>query len=271
MFEAMELPGIFKNKESPNVFKDNGGDALQADIILSILPDGKQIKREATMIIEGQKGYVNPKKRKQTFEYWLKTTTKHEKLCYPYIATDYDYKEDHILHTQENFTLSYPLKKYNQKEIYKILNTLNEKDYNIKDFTPHNYALSTICLIFGKKPYEKDVTEEIVKIFKTTKHISKVCQKELYLTLTTMIKYHFQDNVEKTKEMLTMITEVMHKENIENLPQIVEDRIALINTSNNLEQAKIKIQQMENDHQKEITKKDKEIEELKRRLKQYEK
>ena len=75
--------------------------------------------------------------------------------------------------------------------------------------------------------------------------------------------------------MLTMNT---NNEDIGNLPQMVEDRIALINVTNNfkrvkndLELAHIQIREMENDHLREINEKDKEIEELKHRLEQCEK
>ena len=275
--ELLQLPGKFKNKESTGVFVKGYG-SMEMDFAESILPDNIIIKREAAINLEQETGEISDEKKEAIFDYCLSTTIKLKKPCYPFVATNHEYKTDFLVCEIEGILLKINLIIFDKKKIYEILNTLNEKDYSKEEFNEVDYLLFIYSFVFAKKPYAFDVVEKLAIIFQSLNNINQELQIELYLAFITIIKYHFMSDENKIKELLTMITEVMQEEVIEDLPnyerrtqQIIELNEKLANS----EKERLKLSSEKDaeisEKDAEISEKNKIIQDLRKELEKYKK
>lgn len=274
----LKLPGKFKNKENTGVFI-KGKKSMEMDFAESILPDGKMIKREAAINLEQETGEIRDNKIDSIFNYCLSTTIALKKPCYPFVATNYEYKENFLVREIEGIILKIYLIIFDKKKIYEILNTLNKKDYTKENFDEVDYLLFIYILVFAKKPYAQEVIENLVTLFQSLNNIHQDYQLELYLALAVMIKYHFRGNNDKIKEMLTMITEVMQEEVVDELPtedkktlEIIElnGKVTKLNgTVNELHGEVNELNGEVNELNGKLSEKDKIIKELRQEIEQY--
>ena len=111
----------------------------------------------------------------------------------------------------------------------------------------------------AKKPYVFDVIMDLVNIFQSIDYISIDHHKELASSLVVVIKYHFKDDINIIRGLITMIVESIDQEVFNELPNLVDDKLELIK------------QRKEISHWKsESFAKDAEIEKLKQRSRKYE-
>lgn len=123
------------------------------------------------------------------------------------------------------------------------------------------------------------VIENLVTLFQSLNNIHQDYQLELYLALAVMIKYHFRGNNDKIKEMLTMITEVMQEEVVDELPtedkktlEIIElnGKVTELNgTVNELHGEVNELNGEVNELNGKLSEKDKIIKELRQEIEQY--
>ena len=83
----LNLPGIFKQIESTNVFTKEGK-SLQMDLVESILPDGKNVKYAAITNMEHQARKLSPSKIEDIFFYSIFLIGKFKQPCYSYVITN---------------------------------------------------------------------------------------------------------------------------------------------------------------------------------------
>ena len=226
-FDAYKLPGLFDGVKLTDVFLD-GGDKLSADSLMHVLPDMKTLKHEAYILMEQETGFISDSKLKKIFKYWLYFITFHQKLCIPFIATNYDYEQDFIIKKFDNFIFGVNLLNYNNEKITEVLNILKEKNYHEDYFTTTQYALFIQCLVHAKKPYAYDVMMELVNIFQSIDYISIHYQKELASSLVVLVKYHFKEDINKIRRLISMIVESMDRKVYGELPNLVDDKLELI-------------------------------------------
>ena len=232
----LDLPGIFKNTENTSVFIEGKGN-LQMDYLESVLPDNKMIMSESSINLEQETGKIKDNKIEDIFNYCLSATIALKKPCYPFVTTNYEYSEEFIVREVEGFLLKIYLIIFDKNRIYKILNTLNERINNEEDFGEVEYLLFIYCLVFAKKPYAQDVVEKLSILFHSLDEIPDKYRIDLYLALCMIIKYHFQGNDEKIKELLTMISEVMYEEDMDNLPLYDRQNVELVRLTNKLSES----------------------------------
>ncbi|WP_298524692.1 hypothetical protein [uncultured Methanobrevibacter sp.] len=261
--KLLGLPGIFKNIEDTNIFIKGCGN-LNMDHLESVLPDDGMIKREAAINVEQETGKIKNEKIEVIFNYWLNTMIKLKKPCYPFVATNYEYKSKFLVGFVEGFLFIIYLIIFYKKRLYKILNTLNEKDYSKEEFSKEDYVQFTYCMIFAKKPYAEDMMERLTMLFTSIENINKEFQYDLHTSLCMMIKYHFNDD-EKIMELITMITEKMQEEEMEKLSFIERMKTQLAEGEIERKQLKSEISKKDSELSKkddELSKKDKKIEYL---------
>jgi hypothetical protein len=265
--KLLGLPGEFKNKENTSVFVNEKA-ALEMDYLESVLPDGDLITREASINVEHETGILKVEKGHSIFEYCLNTTIMLKKLCYPYIVTNYDYNSDILFYFIEGIILIIRLIIFNEKKVYETLNTLNEKDYSKEEFSIEDYVLFTYCMVFAKKPYAQDVIENLARLFKSIGNINNDLKKDLHSSLCLMIKYHFEDKTQ-IEELITMITNEMQEEELDELPFNEQMKIDLAKSEEKYlksEKERLKIISELNKKENEIAEKDKKIAKLQKIL-----
>ena len=209
--KAYGLPGIFESVALTDVFPDKGGDISQADSLINVLPDNETLSRKSSILLEQETGFISDDKIDKTYEYYLDFVIKLKKHCIPYIATNYDYDVYELKKKIDNFNFTVNLLVYNPEKISEILNMLKDKNYHKEEFTIDDYALALQCLIHARKPYAEDVIVDLVNIFQSIDYISPNCQNELSSSLIVAIKYHFKDDIEKSRRLITMIVKAMDK------------------------------------------------------------
>lgn len=212
--KVLELPGKFKNIEDTRVFvKDNG--VLDMDFCQSVFPDGHMILRESALNLEHQSRSLPFEKVQKIFDYCFYKAIELEKPCYPIVVTNGDYPPQK-LYCLEGIPFLIRFIVFDEDRICKILNTLSKKDYNQEVFSNEDYLNLVYCIIFCKKPYEKDVIQKAAYIFASIDNIGHNHQLGLHLALTKMIKYYFDDD-KKIEELLTMITKAVHDSSVDEI------------------------------------------------------
>ena len=145
----LKLPGKFDEiKDTAVCVIDNG--VLQMDYVESIKPDGNIVKRDSLNDVEQQTGKLSFKKIEDIFNYCLYTTIQHKKPCYPIVVTNHDYKKSHEDYIIEGFSFRVYFKIFNRQKVYKLLNTLTQKDYNQSRLTNTDFIQFIHCIIFAK-------------------------------------------------------------------------------------------------------------------------
>ena len=166
----------------------------------------------------------------------------------------------------DNFNFTVNLLVYNPEKISEILNMLKDKNYHKEEFTIDDYALALQCLIHARKPYAEDVIVDLVNIFQSIDYISPNCQNELSSSLIVAIKYHFKDDIEKSRRLITMIVKAMDKGGFGELPGLVNDKLEImkhekINSELKRENSELKRENSQKDE--EISEKEEENSSLK--------
>ena len=255
--ELLKIPGFYSRKESSRLYtRDNR--TLKADFISSVFPDGEKILREATIDLEQETGPVKEDKKEIKFEY--------QKPCYPYIVTNHEYEEEFFDYCKEDIIMRMYRIVFDKKRVYKNINTLNEKDFTKDEFTPYDLVRFKHCLVFAKMPYAIDVLEKLVELFTKIKIINAEIQSDLFSSLNLMIQYHFRHDTKKIKELLTMITEQIPKNQLNDVTKQAELKNKLVaseNSNKEKDQALYQKDLIINEQGQALDQKDHEIEKLK--------
>ena len=213
---VLNLPGEYDGYEDTSLFVKNKHE-LKMDYLEKVIIKDNEVFNEALTNLEHETKSIKKGKKDIIFEFVYKTMFHYGKFCYSYVATNHDYKEDTIHYEKDGAICIMHLIIFNKEKIYKILNTLNEKDYIKNEFTETDLVNFIHCLVFAKDEFAKDVVRKLVKLFTRIKNITEEMQKELSSALCLMIKYHFTDEKE-IRRLLTMITESLPQTQQENLP-----------------------------------------------------
>jgi hypothetical protein len=167
------------------------------------------VKRDSLNDVEQQTGKLSSDKVRDIYDYCLYATIQHQKPCYPIVVTNHNYGKTYEDHIIDGFSFRTYYRIYDKKKVYKLLNTLKNKDYSKEEMSNKEFLRFAYCLVFAKKPYAKDIVEKLVNLFCSMEHLTHKQQLDLHLSLKTMIKYHFKDELKKQRRLLTMITKAV--------------------------------------------------------------
>ena len=195
------------------------------------------------------------------------TIKKHGTPCIVYLITNINYNTNKLTYNINNEVFSINIIYISQKKIDKILNTISSRDYSKEELSEVDMVRLIHCLIFANKKHSKGVVKKVAEIFVGIEKIKHQHHLDLHLALKTMIKYQFQDDIKKQKELLQMISGVMSDEELEELSTF----------NHRTKQYEIKLQEQEafieeteKAYEKSLKEKDKEIEELKSKINELE-
>lgn len=221
--EFLNLPGVFNKIETMNGFLRNGKN-IQMDLVESILPDGKIVKYPAITNMEHQARELSPSKIEDMFFYTIFIIGKFKQPCFSYVVTNIDHGVSEKIYEVDGHPLKIHFILFDKKKIYKILSNLNKKDFTISEMSEMDFLKFNYSLIFAKDDYAKDVVEKCVELFTSMEKIRHEHQLFLLLSLKIMIKYHFKDDMVKTRELLTMVVKAVSDNMIDELPLYQRNR-----------------------------------------------
>ena len=237
--QLLGLPGEYVCSENTSLFVQNKN-PLEMDYLEKVKFKDNKHFQEALTNVEQETGAIKDEKKGKIIEYAFGSSQQYGKFCFSFVVTNHDYKTDILQYEVNGVKYTIYLIIFNKEKIYKILNTLKEKDYNKDEFTETDLVNFIHCLIFAKKKFAKDVVRKLVKIFTRIKNITEEMQKELSSSLCLMIKYHFTDEKE-IRRLLTMITETLPQKQQKKLPfevrlqnQLAESQKKIANRDNTI-------------------------------------
>ena len=196
-------PGKHYFMNATETIKLDGGKKI-ADIIETILV--KEYKRPIrTNIIGFQRENLN-KKIEEIPDYYCLAIRSFGKLCSITIVTNSPVSDKYkrIKIDDDVFDIHFAV--FDKKRLYNSLNTFNNK-YNSNDVVHTEDVVElSYCISNVKKPFAKDYVEKCVDFFIKRKfnHDDK---KHLFYVLKELVKYHFQDDLKRKRELITMIVE----------------------------------------------------------------
>ena len=160
---VLKLPGEYDGYEDTSLFVQNKHE-LKMDYLEKVKIKNNDFFKEALTNLEHETDSIKIDKKDRIFEYVFKSMFQYGKFCYSYVATNHDYKEDTIQYEKDGAICIIHLIIFNEEKIYKILNTLNEKDYIKNKFTETDLVNFIHCLVFAKEEFAKDVVRKLARL-----------------------------------------------------------------------------------------------------------
>ncbi len=207
---SFNFPGKFVKKLDLDVHTENGRN-LRMDHGELVLPDGI-ITRKSTINVEHQSTKLYREKIDRIYDYKLYLIHKHNIPSRSIVITNIDPGEKKICYEAfgETYQVDYILCDIGEiKKRLNILRNIINNNKPLSDVVLLNFAY---IAIFVEDDVGKEIIEEIAQLFGQLEFLNNTLYLDLYQTLKKMIKYHFLDDLEKTKELLTMITKSVPKE-----------------------------------------------------------
>ena len=249
---ALELPGIFKMKKNTDFITSDGKHA-EMDFLEEVAPDGLEIFVNTLIDCEFESKPLTFDKKNQIVTYSITAIITEGLPCIPLIITN-DVKIVEEFHYFNSHSVLLKHKLYDEKYIYKTLNTLSEKDYTKVPMNDIDGIKLIYCIGMTKNPYAQDFIEKSANLFASINYINPKIEKQFYLALKLKIKYEFEG--EKEKELLTMITKAIDWKAYEKLSVEEQYRIHYEQNAEALEKTYKRYEKIKN---KEIEEKDKKI------------
>ena len=222
---VLEIPGEFKSLENTYGFKLNGR-PIYMDGVESLLLDNGRTVREYATCIEYLTTDFNPKSEK-IFDYDLSIIIQLKKFCYNIVVTNRKQKEKEKTYFIDGHPVHVLFRVFDKEKIYEILNTLSKKDYTNNKITDEDVVKFSYGIAFAKDNYAKDYLKKSAELFCSIEKINQAQRIDLYTALKEKIKYHFDGDENKKRELITMITQAMYEQDFEKLTRKEQMEIRL--------------------------------------------
>ena len=237
----------------------------------------------STINPEQQTTEITPSKVDAMYDYKLQLTFKYKLPSLNVIVTNIGDKDHTIIYESHGDAYKVYVRVFTDEEISKRLNTLT---YNIKT----NKELSEIevldfayIMMLAQENKTKAYSEKVANLFSEVKKLDINLQLDMHYVMKKLIRLHFRDDLNKTEELLTMITKALHPKALDDLTTMqkmsieLEDfKTELININekcntiqeenNNIKKENNNIKEKYNAIKKESAKKDEEIKKLKQQI-----
>lgn len=265
---SLRYPGKFVKSLGTETFTVNNR-TFQMDGAELVNPDNV-LPCESTLNPEQQTTPPNATKIHAMYDYKLQLTFKHKIPSLNVIVTNIGDEDHTVIYESHGDAFKVYMRVFNDEEISKRLNTLTNNIKNKKLLSEIEVLDFAYILLFAQENKAKIYSEKVVELFCVIKYLNKTLQLDIHYVLKKLIRLHFRDDENKTKELLTMITQAVHPEVLENMNTLqkmarkIEEKDNLL-----LEKDKVISEQDKELSEKDnvISKQDKEILRLKNQLK----
>ena len=249
--DAFDFPGKYQKKLGLKILTDDNRE-LEMDCAQLIEPEG-DITCKSTINVEHQT-YPIKKKIDTIYDYKIGLIHQNNIPSNSIVMTNINMGGDYLLCTSHDQTFKLLINQVTIEKISKRLKILKDKVGN-------NYELSLDELMYI--PYiaifvddnAKEIMKELSRIFSNIDQINPDLEKQLHQHLKNLIKFHFRDNDDECKEMLTMITKNLYENDYEGLTY--KESLEL-----QIKEQNLKIEQIIKQKDQQLEQKDLQIEQI---------
>ena len=257
--KTYNLPGKYVKALKTEAITEYGS-MLQMDYSVLVMPEDI-IHYKSTLNVEHQSTELTDEKIKTIYEYKLSlihdTLLPSTSIVITHIdpgeRVQYFYSHDQV------FLIIFIV--ITREEIYERLNILKNKINNNETLTEEESLNFSFIATFVDDEVGKEVMEELCELFDKTKLDTRL-KCELHFVLKKMIKHHFKNDENKIREMLTMITQGISKENYALVEYAQKEGVEMETINRIIEQTSKTIEQKD----KALTEKDNTIEQKNKAL-----
>lgn len=216
---VLGIPGKFKRREGKVRYTESGKEVFP-DGVETITPDGENIPEEVVGIIEYLTSKLNEKKVQSLYYTTTSVVNQLHKNYIIFVVTNYNEVEPQKVYQFGSMTVVVNFIFFDEKKIYKILNTLRKKDYNKEEMSELEVVSFLQAISFVKDPYAKDFIEKSVELFISIEKIKPKHQIDLFIALKLMIRHYFEGDEKKLRRLLKMIIKALPEPTDETITEL---------------------------------------------------
>ncbi|SDA40383.1 hypothetical protein [Methanobrevibacter millerae] len=211
-----EHPGIFLDKYGRKVYREDGTE-LELDVAELVGPDDF-ITQKSTINVEYQTTPLERGKIDAIFDYKLYLIHKTNLPSLSVVISNLERgKKMKCYESRNNIFNVLHIGKGEEEDVRKKINILKNKIESEEEISEIEGLYFSYIAIFVKPHIRKKVMEELSHIFKEIEIRDHNLRLNTHHVLKVMIKATFKDDEEKTRELLTMITQGLNKEDYSKL------------------------------------------------------
>ena len=255
--EILNFPGSYVNKIKRMVYTEDGRN-LEMDCAQLIMPEG-EITCKSTINVEHQSTLPSKNKIDTIYDYKIGLIHETNLPSNSIIITHINPGKDKIWKKSHDQVYYNHYIVIDDEDISKRLKRLTNIIENNNDLSITNALNFAVIAIFVEGKQKKKIMEKLVQLF-TKIQIDSTLQINLHHILKKMIKKHFENDKNKCKEMLTMISESIFGTNYEGLTCKEIDELRIKEKEEEIEHYKQQIEQKDKQYKQQIEQKDQEIE-----------
>jgi len=235
--DAFDFPGEYVNNLKLDVYTEDGRN-LEMDCAQLIMPKG-EITCKSTINVEHQT-YPIREKVESIYDYKLYLIHKTNIPSNSIVMTNIDPGKDEIFCKSHDQIFKLKVNVVTREKISKRLKILKNKIENKKEFTQKEAMYFAYIAIFTK---QKETMERLAYLFSQIDQMEPNLQLDLHQVLKKMIKFHFRDDINKIRELLTMISESIFQKNLEGLTYKERTEIQMKEKDQKLKEQGIKLEE----------------------------
>jgi hypothetical protein len=281
--KTFNFPGKYMNKVKTEVYTEDGRN-LWMDCAQIVLPDS-DITCKSTINVEHQSTPLNKNKIDTMYDYKIYLIHKTNLPSNSIIITNINPGQNKIIYNSHDQIFYNHYIVIDEEDISKRLKTLTDIIQNKENLSTVHALNFAVIAIFIDCEQKKETMEKLAYLFSKIEKIEPQLQLDLHHVLKKMIKKHFEDDKNKCKELLKLISESIYETDYKGLTykERTELRIKELEERKDKQhkqeiqqkdkeiqqkdqQHKQEIQQKDQQHKQEIQQKDQEIEKLKQQL-----
>ena len=264
--DAFDFPGEYVDNLKVDVLTNNNRN-LTMDCTHMVMPKG-DIVCQSTINVEHQDHPLTDEEIESIYEYKLFMIYKTGIPSHTIIMTNDNrsMKQEMIYSKTHSMFFQIHTKVVTYREISKRLTILKDTLKNKRTLPQKEAMYFPYIAIFAEEKYSKNIMVELSELFSKITCIEPSIELDIHQVLKKMIKECFQDDENKCKELLTMISESIFQKNLEGLTYKERAEIEINDLNQKIEEiTKQKDQQLEQ-AENENNELRKEIEQLKKHL-----
>ena len=235
--DAFDFPGEYVNNLKLDVYTEDGRN-LEMDCAQLIMPKG-EITCKSTINVEHQT-YPIREKVESIYDYKLYLIHQTNIPSNSIVMTNIDPGKDEIFCKSHDQIFKLKVNVVTREKISKRLKILKNKIKNKKGLTQKEAMYFAYIAIFTK---QKETMERLAYLFSQIDQMEPNLQLDLHQVLKKMIKFHFRDDKNKIRELLTMISESIFQKNLEGLTYKERTEIQMKEKDQKLKEQGIKLEE----------------------------
>lgn len=259
---SLRYPGKYVKTLSTETFTVNNRN-LRMDGAELVNPDNI-LPCPSTINPEQQTTPVDSVKIDAMYDYKLQLTFKYKRPSLNVVVTNMGDKDHTVIYESHGDAYKVYVRVFSDKEISQRLNTLKIKIENNKKLSEIEVLDFAYVLMFAKENKAKIYSNVIVELFSEVENLDKSQQLDIHYVLKKLIRLHFRDDENQTRELLMMITKSVHPDVLENMTTLEKALKKVEEKDYELSVKDDEISSMRND----LSVKDDEISKLRKKLKE---